>query len=128
MWSQSRHRNVKLKPADYVLVVILLAVSLYLFANQRATYQPRYGVIYLNGKPYYRFYLNKNQIIKVDGPLGSSYVEVKDGRVRMLQSPCPLKLCMKQGWVDKPGSVIICVPNRIVIELKGKPRVDAVTY
>ncbi|MEW6046263.1 MAG: Gx transporter family protein, partial [Bacillota bacterium] len=42
-------------------------------------------------------------------------LEVRDGRVRVLESTCPRQVCVKTGWIDRPGQVIVCVPARMVI-------------
>jgi hypothetical protein len=55
--------------------------------------------------------------LAVDGYQGESYLEVRDGRVRMVDSACPDKLCVKTGWISSPGESIVCLPNRVVIEV-----------
>jgi len=46
-------------------------------------------------------------------------IEVKDKRVRVINPPCKRKICAQTGWIDKPYQTIICVPNRVVIDLLG---------
>ncbi len=50
-------------------------------------------------------------------------LEIKDGRIRMLEADCPDKVCIHTGWLttDIP---IVCLPNRLVIEFADS-RVDA---
>lgn len=57
-------------------------------------------------------------LIEVEGPLGTSTIEVKPGAIRMKYSPCPDRICMKTGWIEHPGQVIACVPNRIIITIE----------
>ncbi len=56
-------------------------------------------------------------------------IEVKDGKVRVTESDCPYKICVKQGWIDR-GS-IVCLPNNTVTTVKGPLKngedVDAIT-
>nr|WP_278428711.1 MULTISPECIES: NusG domain II-containing protein [Caldanaerobacter] len=49
---------------------------------------------------------------------------------RFSLSECPDKICMKEGFIDKPGQSIICLPFRIVVEIQGvkNVEVDQVTY
>lgn len=58
--------------------------------------------------------------IRVEGPLGMSEVEIREGRVHMVQSPCPDKICEKSGWIDLAGETIICVPQKIIVSIKSK--------
>ena len=50
----------------------------------------------------------------------------KDG-VYMKDASCPDKLCKKSGKINKPGQSIVCLPNKIMVEIVGvKKDVDAV--
>ncbi|HRR92028.1 MAG TPA: NusG domain II-containing protein [bacterium] len=53
---------------------------------------------------------------------------MKNRKVRILSSPCPDKLCVKQGYISESGQVIICLPNRVVIKIEGRASFDALTY
>ena len=49
-------------------------------------------------------------------------IVVQDATVRMEEANCPDKLCVKQGAVSDAHSVIVCLPNRLVIRLsKNEP-------
>lgn len=52
-----------------------------------------------------------------------------DGAVSVTESNCGDKTCMRTGKISKRGEAIICVPNKIVVEIKGSSKesdVDAV--
>jgi hypothetical protein len=70
--------------------------------------------------------LNQNREIEIEGKLGTAKIIIEDGRVKILNSPCPLKICERKGWISKKGDFIICIPNRIVIKITGK-EYDAIT-
>ena len=79
-------------------------------------------------------------IVVAEIPLGSSgeYVfpqvpdmvfTAGDGAVSVKESNCGDKTCMRTGKISKRGEAIICVPNKIVVEIKGSSKesdVDAV--
>jgi len=111
-----------------VLSIIFLIISLaYIISSFHKTGGDTV-LIQVDGKDFLHLSLDEDRIVKVSGPLGVSIVEIKDGRVRMLSSPCPDKLCIKEGYIDKAGQVIICIPNRIVIKIEGRAGLDALTY
>ncbi|MBC7319851.1 NusG domain II-containing protein [bacterium] len=85
-------------------------------------------LIQVNGRDSLRLSISENKIVEVSGPLGVSIIEINNGKVRMLSSPCPDKLCVKEGYINKSGQVIVCVPNRIVIKIEGRASLDALTY
>ncbi|GBE35712.1 hypothetical protein BMS3Bbin06_02256 [bacterium BMS3Bbin06] len=115
-------------PLDWILLVFLLFFSLtgFIFVG-RLMPAGETVIVEVNGKTVYKLALSEDRIVDVKGPIGITKVEVKDGRVRVLYSPCPEKIGMKQGWIRR--GVIICVPNRVVVSIKGgKVRgVDAIT-
>lgn len=118
---------------DKVLIVTILVFSLlsylmFFTLNQKQT--SSIAQISVNGKTVDKIHLDNStpcQLINVSGPLGTSIAETKPGAVRMKSSPCPEHYCMETGWIDQPGAVIVCVPNRIVIEIiADKNSVDTI--
>ncbi len=59
--------------------------------------------------------------------LGTNQILFDGSGVRMKSSTCPDKLCVKQGRLREGTGTIVCLPNRIMIELAERPNdVDAV--
>ncbi|HDP76833.1 MAG TPA: NusG domain II-containing protein [Mesotoga infera] len=55
-------------------------------------------------------------------------IKVEKGKISVIDSDCPDKLCVLQGAVDSPNIPIVCVPNRIVIKIpSGRTEVDVIT-
>lgn len=67
-----------------------------------------------------------NHKIQIEGPLGTSVLQVQGGSIMMISSPCPDRLCIKKGRVYKPGAAIVCVPNEISVAVEGDYGVDAI--
>jgi len=70
---------------------------------------------------------NKKSAFTLRGDKGPFTVEVDGGRVRMVESTCPDKICVKRGWISNPGETIICVPYEVIIYFDARSPVDAVT-
>lgn len=64
---------------------------------------------------------------EVEGAAGASTVEVEGERVRMLEAPCAGGVCVSQGWIERPGQAIVCVPGQILVRIEGAAPLDAVT-
>ncbi|MGI5920878.1 MAG: NusG domain II-containing protein [Syntrophomonadaceae bacterium] len=119
--------------SNKVLILTILTFSilgyLILFATNQRT--PLTAQIFVNGKLVNSINLDTagpNRLINVSGPLGTSKVEIKPGAVRMKSSPCPDHCCMETGWISRPKSLIVCLPNRIVVELSSsKDSLDTIT-
>lgn len=109
-----------IKKADIFLAVILMVVgiasSVFLVYGGAAGETVK---ITLNGSTYGTYDLNKDKIIEVTGKDYFDKVEIKDGKVFVKDANCPDKLCIKQGAIDKTSQSIVCLPNKMVIELIG---------
>lgn len=63
--------------------------------------------------------LQEEQTIEVKGIYGTNVVHILDGTVRMVSAECPDQLCVLQGSISRPAESIVCLPNRMVIEIVG---------
>jgi len=45
-------------------------------------------------------------------------IEVEPGRIRFKQADCPDKICVHTGWLEEPGDVAVCMPNRAVVKIE----------
>lgn len=131
MWQSSRLRTLVqfFKIGDVVLILCLLGmgVSSWVLLKQRIN-TAKYCIISVNGRDTHKLLLSEFQKVNVSGTLGEATVEISDKGIRMLSSPCPLKMCVHQGTITTPGQMIICIPNRIIIKIVGEKEVDAVTW
>ncbi len=67
--------------------------------------------------------------ILVKSKEGFLYVIVNKGKVKVIESTCKDKLCIKQGEISKVGESIVCLPNRISISIVGTDKyVDTTSY
>ncbi|MCF7928922.1 MAG: NusG domain II-containing protein [Spirochaetales bacterium] len=65
----------------------------------------------------YVYPLEENRVFKVPGPLGMTKVEISDGEVRVVSSPCREQICVATGEILRAGTFIACVPNRVLIKI-----------
>jgi hypothetical protein len=129
-----RSRSVLLRwwaPGDILIVLGVIALSVFLILEGAAGAGDGTELtvsITVNGEEYLTLPLTRElEEITVEGYRGESYVEIDDGKVRMVDSACPDKLCVRSGWISRPGESIVCLPNRVVIEIKsGEGGPDAV--
>lgn len=114
-----------LTKGDRILIVfIFISAALMFIGFQAYSFggDKTYAVIEVSGKLFQKISLGQSGArleIRVPGNLGESIVEVDRDKVRMIYSPCPDKDCMRQGWVSRPGQMIVCLPNRVVIKIES---------
>lgn len=63
--------------------------------------------------------LHENRELSLEGRIGKVIIEIKDRRVRVRESSCPDKVCVKTGWIKRSGEIIVCAPNQITIRILG---------
>ena len=113
-----------IKKADLFLVAIILLIVILigLFKNSE---ERCVAVIYVDGKEYSRVDLEtaKDEIINI----GNVCIYADNKEIGIIQSDCPCKVCVNAKPIKRSGSVIACVPNKIVIEVKDSEKFDGVT-
>lgn len=64
--------------------------------------------------------LQKPSEFTVQGALGEVTIRVANHRIRVLRSPCPNQVCVRQGEVHRPGEMLVCAPNQLVVFIRGE--------
>jgi hypothetical protein len=54
----------------------------------------------------------------IHGAAGEMLLQVANRRIRVLRSTCPNQVCVQQGAASRPGEMLVCVPNRVVIFIR----------
>ena len=100
--------------ADKILfsVLIIMSLSGIIFVREVLP-KGRTVLIEVSGRPLYVLPIDRDRILSVDGPEGRTIVEIKGSRVRVADSPCRKKLCVRQGWIE--SGVIVCLPNSVMV-------------
>lgn len=120
---------VRVRPLDVVVFVVsvlaVAAVSVAAYSRARGT--PEAHVRGEQGEWIYP--LEGTRTLTVSGPLGDTIVEIGDGTVRVVSSPCPEQTCVRAGRLSTAGQWVACLPNKVFVTLEGRARegLDAVS-
>ena len=110
-----------MKKRDFILIgaVLVLALLFWLvpraagiFAGEEASLVR----ITVGGEEYGTYSLSEDQTIEIND---TNICEIKDGEVNMTRADCPDQLCIHQGPIHIQGETIVCLPNRVVVEITG---------
>jgi hypothetical protein len=109
---------------DKLLIgIIFLAsiVALYLIQNQTLNSEGQYIVITVDNEIFRTYSIDKklNEEIEIKTKHGTNIVHIEDGCVYMESSTCRDQICVLHGKICRPGEMIVCLPNKIVIEVTG---------
>lgn len=97
----------------FVVGILLFAGILWLILTFLPEGQCNSIHITIDGKEYGTWSLSEDQIIKIGD---SNVCEIKNGQARMTHTTCPDHLCEKQLAIGSHGGIIVCLPNRVIIE------------
>ena len=111
------------------LVIIFFVIIVFTFSGRSLASGQNIVKIYHDGKLYRTLDLTKDATYDI---LDHMVVETKGRSVRVIESDCPEKLCIKSGWVSHPDIPIVCLPNKITIIIpsdgrKNDTEMDAIT-
>ena len=115
---------MKLKMGDIFIIIasscFIVLFTVFIYSNQVTDK----SLHIITPDKEYIYSLHTDQQIVITGPLGLSYVHIKNNRVSMHSSPCPLQICIDRGEISNPGEWIVCLPNKILLIIKGKKNVE----
>ncbi len=121
-----------IKKADIFILVLLFLIILSVFTAvtlKNDVSSQRYVNIYSDGELKYSIPLSdslKKEII-VDN-FGYNKIVIENNSVKVTDSDCKGRDCIKFGAVKKAGDVIICAPHKLAVRIESKEGLDAVSY
>lgn len=110
-----------MKKRDWILIgaVVLAAIICWLVPRAAGLFGGIEDIellITADGEEYGRYSLSENKTIDING---TNVCEILEGKVHMKDADCPDKLCIHQGTIYRQGETIVCLPNKIVLEITG---------
>lgn len=113
-----------LRSGDWLILLAGLALPAALFLHAPGVADR--VTIKQAGQTFLETNLRLDRLIAVPGPLGTTQVEIRAGRVRVQADPSPRQLCVRQGWLQA-GETAVCLPNRVSVAL-GEAAYDSLNY
>ncbi len=121
--------------ADRILIFLMLVCSIAalvtIFWMRSTASSAAVDVsIQVDGKEvdHYSLASMEGKTIPYETEFGKNLVRIEQGEVFIIEADCPDKLCIQEGKISKPGQVLICLPNRFMVELMSaddsEPDVD----
>lgn len=113
---------------------VLLLVALLLLGTIFWLYWGQGGLsaqaaIYVEGRFWSKVDLYHSQQLEINGKLGISRLQIEDGKIRFISSPCSTQVCVRHGWIHVGGESVTCLPNGISVQvLSPDPRYDSINF
>lgn len=105
---------------DIILIVVLVILSVASIAGIRNFLNGgKHVVVEVDGRHVMELSVDSNVTETVKGPLGETVIVVENGTARITDSPCPHKYCIRMGSISRRSEIIVCVPNRVFLTIRG---------
>lgn len=102
-----------------MILIVLAGWRVWQWQPNVQPYHHRIAIIKQGGKVIERIDLDavsEPREIRLPGKYNET-VRVEKGRIRFQEADCPDKICVKTGWLEKPGDTAVCLPNRAVVTI-----------
>lgn len=115
-----------LKKLDIVIIILLFILSFtpnIIFS--KTIYNSNklvYASIKVDGKLYDTIPLSTNKgekKLNIKNSGGNNSILIRNNTIKVISADCKDDLCVKQGEISKVGESIICLPHKLIIEIKG---------
>lgn len=120
-----------MKRWDIWIIIFCIGMAAIFFSvskiNKTSEYKQKYVEIFSNGKLFKKVSLqnpNASENVIVETDLGKNIIQIEKGKVRIIEADCPDRICIKNGWISEPGQMIVCLPHKLVIEIKGDKEIE----
>ena len=110
-----------MKKKDIILIAAVLVIALIGYAAIKMTQKDgKQVVITVDGKEVYQTSINKDQTYEIPVNNGVNIMQIKDGKVTMKEADCRDQICADHKAIEKSGETIVCLPHKVVIEIKSE--------
>lgn len=114
------------KKADYVLIFIIAVSSLLcIFLSSQKMYKSgeKYIEVKVDGKIIENINFNDEGVVStypIRSKYGYNILEVNGKKIRVIEASCPNKIDVKKGYISNVGETLVCVPNRMIVTIRGE--------
>lgn len=100
-----------------VLIALIMAAALgvLLFSRDGDTV-----VVTVDGQIYGEYSLNTDRQVEIVNGEGYNLLVIEGGKAFVKSASCPDGICSSHRAVSKDGESIICLPNKVVIEIRAR--------
>ncbi len=109
---------------DFILLLVVLVIGIVGIFLVNSADKGTTVEIKVDGNPVEKLTLQGDYLEK---EINGVTVCRENGEIYVKEANCPDKVCVRSGKISKTGEGIICVPNRVAVEISGESQLDAMT-
>lgn len=104
---------------DICLMIIILVLAVIVTLWRIITVSEGLkAVVTVDGDIQEELLLSKDTEVTINSPEGYNIIVVSDGEVTVKEADCRDHICVKHQPISKCGETIICLPHKLVVEVK----------
>lgn len=112
------------KRNDIFLIILVLVIAIVGFFalkiyQKEDEFSNAQVIITIDKKVYKSYNLNENIEEKIETEYGYNTLVIKDNKAYISEADCPDGICVSHKEAAKQGETIVCLPHRLVVEIKG---------
>ena len=111
-----------MKKNDFISASVAIIVALvFLFISTKNRVDGNSIIVFVDNLYYSSYSLddNKEIIIPSYDNTGTLKLRIEGKMVRAVESDCKNKICINKGYISKSGDTIVCLPQRIVVQINS---------
>lgn len=114
---------MKLKWGDFIVIILIavVTIAMFVFGAPKKAGDTVVAQITVDGDVVEEINLDdiidEKEILLLNGEV---MILAQKGKIRFEESDCPNHVCVNTGWIDAPGQVSACLPNKVLVKLIGK--------
>ena len=111
------HRRIN-KKEIIIIIAIITASLMSLLVISLTSREGKTAVITVDNKTVTEASLSGDKgEFTIEG-IDDAVFEISNNKIRIKENNCPDKICVNTGWISKTHERIICMPKKLIIEIK----------
>jgi hypothetical protein len=104
---------------DWLVVLLLLMLSLAGIVSIATMPEGSRVLVTCGDELCFTAPLDQPRTFFIDGPLGQTKLVIDEQGARIVESPCPRKICVSMAAAKHTADLLACVPNRVLVHIDG---------
>ena len=103
---------------DLLLILGLLLAAAVMYLARRPGGQGGGAVVTVDGREVGRYPLSEDVTVTI-GEEDYNVLQIADGQAAVTEANCGDHTCVRTGAVSRAGETIVCLPHRLIVEIRG---------
>lgn len=111
----------------FIFILLFIGVFVLLMTRLKQTNESKMAYVYYDSNLVLTIDLSlEEKEYTIKGANGDVLISAGDGKIKVEEENSPYHLCSKQGYITSSYETIVCLPNKVVIEIKDNESLDSI--